>query len=303
MKKIFLATLGILLIAIACTYIFIPTTLKVSTEVPANANQFAVFRMISSEQNWKNWFPSSSGEFQFAFGTPSYNSQEVMIKTDPSKPMIGSQMQVVSIDADSVSIGWECSWNIGYNPWVRYTEYKKATKLLNTMNQVLDSLKLFVEKKSNIYGYEIREAKVKDTVLMATKFETIGYPDVATIYKNINTIRSYIAKNGAKETNYPMLHFSDMGNNTIETMIGIPTNKILPDTKTIFLKRLILGNILEGEVKGGPFTTKQALKQAEVYIRDYKKTPPAIPFEMLVTDRSAESDTSKWITRIYYPIF
>jgi hypothetical protein len=29
----------------------------------------------------------------------------------------------------------------------------------------------------------------------------------------------------------------------------------------------------------------------------------AIPFQLLVTDRSTESDTSKWVTHIYVPVF
>jgi hypothetical protein len=62
------------------------------------------------------------------------------------------------------------------------------------------------------------------------------------------------------------------------------------------------GNILSGEVIGGPQEIDAATKQFELYIHDYQRTIIAIPFQMLITDRTKEPDSTKWITRIYYPV-
>jgi len=62
------------------------------------------------------------------------------------------------------------------------------------------------------------------------------------------------------------------------------------------------GFILEGEVKNGPYTIDAAMEQLEVYRADHQYTSPAIPYQLLVTDRLKETDTSKWITKLYYPI-
>jgi hypothetical protein len=62
------------------------------------------------------------------------------------------------------------------------------------------------------------------------------------------------------------------------------------------------GNILITEVKGGPASIKKAFNEMETYITDYRRTAPAIPFQSLITDRSKEPDTSKWVTKIYYPV-
>jgi hypothetical protein len=40
----------------------------------------------------------------------------------------------------------------------------------------------------------------------------------------------------------------------------------------------------------------------KAYMKDFKLTSPAMPFELLVTNRANEPDTSKWVTKIYYPI-
>jgi len=62
------------------------------------------------------------------------------------------------------------------------------------------------------------------------------------------------------------------------------------------------GNILVTEVKGGPSIINNAFKQMDTYVTDHERIPPAIPFLSLVTNRVQEPDTSKWITRIYYPV-
>jgi hypothetical protein len=38
-------------------------------------------------------------------------------------------------------------------------------------------------------------------------------------------------------------------------------------------------------------------------MQDYGKSVVAIPFQYLVTDRLAEKDSSKWVTKIYQPIY
>jgi hypothetical protein len=86
-------------------------------------------------------------------------------------------------------------------------------------------------------------------------------------------------------------------------MVGIPVNKVLNESGDIVLKRMVLGNILEAEVQGGTFRVNQAAKQLEHYVSDYKYSSPAIPFQQLVTNRLQEPDSSRWITRLYYPVF
>jgi hypothetical protein len=86
-------------------------------------------------------------------------------------------------------------------------------------------------------------------------------------------------------------------------MVAIPTKTDLPSEGNFSLKKMVLGNILMAEVKGGMYTILKGEEEMTNYVNDYKKTAPAIPFQSLVTNRLVETDTSKWITRLYYPIF
>ncbi len=66
---------------------------------------------------------------------------------------------------------------------------------------------------------------------------------------------------------------------------------------------MINGSFMVTEVQGGETKVQKSLEQLELYAADYKKTQMAIPFQYLVTDRIREPDSSKWITRIYLPVY
>ena len=85
-------------------------------------------------------------------------------------------------------------------------------------------------------------------------------------------------------------------------MVAIPVNKVLPDAGEIQMKRMIPGNILVTEIRGGEATIDAAFDTFDKLITDYRKTSPAIPFQLLITNRQVVRDTSKWITKLYYPV-
>jgi hypothetical protein len=83
----------------------------------------------------------------------------------------------------------------------------------------------------------------------------------------------------------------------------MPLNKKLPGTDSISVKQMLKnGNILVTEVTGGKNTIEYALKQIEKYISDHQRSIVAIPFQSLETDRLTVTDSTKWITKIYYPV-
>ncbi len=96
---------------------------------------------------------------------------------------------------------------------------------------------------------------------------------------------------------------NDIDSNNFSTTVAIPINKVLPDKGPILFKKMFPGNILTAEVKGGVYAIKEGFKQLNHYILDNQLTSPAIPFQSLVTDRLVEVDTSKWMTKLYYPVY
>jgi hypothetical protein len=187
----------------------------------------------------------------------------------------------------------------------RIPQYFNTKHIAKATNKLLRSLQSFVSNSESIYGVVMKEAKVKDTTLIAIKGTSVLYPTVAVIYNNVSILQTFANKNNVEQANPPMLNILKNGQNGYSFMVALPVNKFIEGNGTIVGKRMLPGgNMLEsGEVKGGFFTVDNYLKELENFRADISAISPAIPFQSLITDRSKEADTSKWITKLYYPVF
>ena len=75
--------------------------------------------------------------------------------------------------------------------------------------------------------------------------------------------------------------------------------------KNIFARKMVHGNFFSGNgYKGGISTVNEALNQMQLLFSGLRyKTSMAIPFQYIITDRITEPDTTKWITKIYAPVY
>ena len=99
-----------------------------------------------------------------------------------------------------------------------------------------------------------------------------------------------------------MMNVTDLGNKKFEAMVALPTNKEVRSQGSFFFKNMIRGNFLTTEVTGGNAAVANAAQEIQYYIDDYKRSAMAIPFESLIVDRSVETDSSLWITKLYFPV-
>jgi hypothetical protein len=100
-----------------------------------------------------------------------------------------------------------------------------------------------------------------------------------------------------------MLNISTADSINFLTKVAIPVNKRLKDSGKISYRWMLGGGkILVTEIKGGFYSIKKGFTEMDNYVNDYKRIAPAIPFQSLITDRIREPDTTKWITKIFYPV-
>jgi hypothetical protein len=311
MRKWIFAFLLAGILVIVGIYIFIPSTLKLASNVAVNVSPEAAYRLLLDDATWAKWWPGentkrASGSFvyqdaNYHLDRKLFNAFLIGIKKEDQS--LNSRLFLLPLKADSLAIQWSTEIKTTSNPFTKLQRYFIARALKEDMSQLLNTLKAFFEKQENIYGIVIEQTKVKDSVLVATRMTTDHYPETEEIYALVQKLRTYIEKGGVRENDFPMLHVDSSGGQFV-TMVAIPTSRLLEgDNQDILLKRMVLGNILVTEVKGGPQTIKEAFRQLQLYVNEYNRLSPAIPYESLVTDRSKEPDTAKWITRIYYPVY
>lgn len=252
------------------------------------------------------WWP---GDTAFRFNGKKFvitpydlNAFDIRIISNPDS--VQSRMSLTFLAVDSLITNWRAELVNSPGPFKRFSQYMKAKEIGKDMNTILASLKNFAEDPENIYGIKVVKAIVSDSVLISTRRSFDHKPDVLEIDSMIRRLKNYIMQNGATEKNLPMLNVSKIDDSNYQVMTAIPVGRELPLTNEFAPKVMLKGgNILEAEIKGGPYTIEKAFTQLENYRSDYKFTSPAIPFQLLVTDRVKEKDTTKWITRLYYPIY
>jgi hypothetical protein len=164
-------------------------------------------------------------------------------------------------------------------------------------------MQAFYSKTENIYGINIRQESVVDSILIFTHARSTEYPSVSFIYVLVDELKNYIKSQSANETGFPMLNVGSRDSTGYLVRVAIPVDKRLPSVGNISYKWMLGGGkILTTEIKGGVEATNRASIQMNNYITDYHLSAPAIPFLSLVTDRRKEPDSSKWVSKIYYPI-
>lgn len=101
----------------------------------------------------------------------------------------------------------------------------------------------------------------------------------------------------------PMAVCTNFEENTIEMICGVPVAK----GTSIDSKDLIVSNTPEGlvvkAVHNGAYASLQAThEKIDQYVQYYDLEVTGYPWEVYPTDPYLESDTSKWITYVYYPV-
>jgi hypothetical protein len=314
MKKWLWGLLVLFVLLLTSVFIFIPGNLKVSTICIVKSSIPGAYRVVSEERNWERWTQDNGtvkdsinhymgcNKYRFRLSVKLYNA--VIIKASHGNEEIDTKLVLFQLTPDSITLHWETSTVGSLNPIKRLMQYMDAVERKHCFSQLLDNLKNFLEAPLNVYGYDITRTTLKDSVLVSIKSTANHYPTVTEVYKLIGKLRTYISAQGAVATNFPMLHIIRNKDSTFETRVAIATNKALEGNKEILLKRLAIipDKILTTEVKGGDRSIMNGFNAIEKYMVDYNLTPPVIPFQLLLTDRSQQSDTAKWLTRIYYPI-
>jgi len=306
MKRLVYFLVVMIFTLLSAVYLFIPARLKIQEAIIIKAPLPGVARILMQDSTWNKWWPGST---TFLFHKKAYSIRRkifnaIDIDITAGKENLPSRMNLVIINVDSLTVGWDAELISSNNPFKRFSQYRLVRSIQKDMDKILANLKIFMEQPENIYAIHIIETTVTDSVLISFSRSFTHKPDVQEINAMIQELKKYIVQNNSIEKNFPMLNTIQVDASHYEAMVAIPVDRKLPETKNFIPKFLLKGgNILETEVKGGPYSIEKAFAEFENYRAEHKYNSPAIPFQLLITDRSKETDSTKWITKLYYPVF
>ena len=282
-------------------YIFIPSNINVSAVTVVNAPTGSVYRFVNNENTWREKLMPDNAFKEYTISSKVQNGVDVVLRDNDDT--INTKLILIFPGGDSTIIHWDCSLSAGMSPFSRIDAYSKAVEIKKSMDSVLYKLKLYTSEPENIYGLNIYKGSIKDTTLISTKTMLDHYPSTNEIYSLVNKLDDYAIKSGALITGNPMYNVTPVEKDTIRLMVALPVNKSLPKDNSIIPVKMVPGNFLIAQVSGGEGTVRNGLVQMQNFVADCNKTPMAIPFSYLITNRADEPDTSKWITKIYMPVY
>jgi effector-binding domain-containing protein len=314
MKKLLFALLALISLSIISVYIFIPDQITISTVEEVESSDRIIANFINESRNRNQWWPKDSSAnlstpdtitqdngYHYQFNPGTLSSVNVLITKDDLKT--NSVITWLPESKSTYKISWRTAFEASKNPVERFLQYQKARKLKDNMNLVFEKFLSYIVNTKNIYGINIERKLVRDTIVATSTMSSSSYPETGKVYSLIDEVKSYAGNKGSKPVNVPMLNISRDPRGGYLTMVAIPINKNIQTDNRVKINHLVPGNILVTEIKGGRGKIEEGFNQLKFYINDFKLTSPAMPFESLVTDRTKEPDTSRWITRIYYPIY
>lgn len=309
MRKWIVLVIVFLVASLGSLYLFIPNNLSIKQRNHVFFPAKAFTRALFNEESWQKWWPHTGG----AVRPLHYNGNTYYIRDKSNSSFrititrendtLDTELFLIPVEQDSIDMEWLGAISSSFNPIRRIEKNRWVEKVSDDMAMLLQKMKAFYTNPDNLYTLPVRETKVVDSTLISTSTTVKGYPTTALIYGLINKLTAHANRNNARQTGLPMLNISEGNDNNYQVRVALPIDKKLKDEGDIHYRWMLGGgNILVTEVTGGPHQVKKAFLAMQDYINDFKRVAPAIPFESLVTDRRAEPDTSRWVTKVYWPV-
>lgn len=315
MKKWLLFLLTLIVLFAAGTYIFIPSVISISSAEVAKTTDVGAERVIIDENKWLQWW--NYGHKEMASGLPQegfrmggylckqtgkfYKSTGISIANN--EHTLDSRLVIVGLGIDSTGLQWTCQLPTGNDPLSRFLHYREAIQIKKNMDEVLANLRDFLSKTENVYGISVERTQLKDTLYVSAKTQTGTYPSLKDIYTLLGKINGYLARNNSPATGSPIYNITQMEQNRYQLMAAVPTDRMLKETDGFAMKNMIKGSFIVTEAVGGEKEVSNAWQNLRQYFQDYRKTSMAMNFTMLVTDRMLQPDSSKWVTKLYMPVY
>ena len=316
MKKLFSWFLISCCLALIFLYFILPQSITVTSVKTFHGTSTGIQRVLIQNDFWNKI--TSQNKIQSDIQTIS-NDDRLLFENDTfliTKKLLNtleikitdqgfeanSTFSVITLTQDSVAIRWTCTLPKSLNPIIKLQRYEQAKRIEKNLSLLLNYIKLYLEKDENIYGIPVEQATTNDTLLVSSDKIVSNYPDTKDIYNLIKILQSYIVKNEAEQSDSALLNITQIDSLRYKIMIALPVNKFLPQKNNISFKRMIRGRFLITTVIGGNASINKASNTMQTYFQDYQRVAMAIPYQVLITDRNVVSDTSKWITKLYFPV-
>jgi len=302
MKKWVIGLLVLVLLFLSATWFFIPSTLEISVSAKIACNGQGALRKLTNDSIFRRRLleTDSNNVSSDISKFITHGFEIVMQYKNKSYP---GHLLLIPASTDSTVITCELTVRAGNNPFQKIAGYQDALALKKQAEKMVSGLQNNLSAFENVYGFSLNEASTPDSFFITTRTRSSFYPTTPFVYAQIHKLEKFCEQQGGIITNPPMLNISGTDSLGYIVKTALPVNKTMPPNGDITPGKMVRGRYIITDVTGGPQKIQTTMRNILYYFQDYARVAMAIPFEYLVTDREKQPDTSKWVTRIYSPVF
>jgi len=307
--------------------IFLPKKSHVESSVIINASPDIVFDQINTLKNWAKWSPWQNADSTMKliyFGpvsgvgasyswTSEHSSSGTLSITecDANKYIqteidYGTRGKAISPwhfkeENNGIKVTWAIdNQRMGY--FERYFIILFKKNMLNTFSQGLIKLKEVSEALRLDHISEVQEVQLVERHALIITDSALLQNSGAKMKEMFVKLMSYSEKRNLQTAGVPFTIYYKWGNEGFTTFAcGIPiTEKTWTTTGYSYIE------MPEGKAimvtHWGNYNSPKPYEALDNYIKNNGIQIAGPPWEEYITDPKTELDTSKWETRIYYPV-
>lgn len=329
--KTVLIILGAVIVLMVIISFFLPSTVKVERSIFIKTHACIPFEQVNNFHNWKNWSPwhKIDTAMKGTYEGPE-SGEGAIFKWDSKNKNVGvGSMQLTKVVKDSliemkltfgkepaaesgfrfadmkdsVKVSWYIITHLGWNPIAKFFGLTMEKMISPDFEKGLNDLKTICEAKTCCMKYKIEETTVKPFLFLSIRVTCTPATIGQKMGRCFGEIMAYMGKNGLKQTRPPIAFYHKYEGNIFDVEMGIPVDKAAKTKdKKIMFTEFKGGKSLVALYYGPYDNIGEAHKMMMHRVNEHGLKMNGACWEEYVTDPGTEKDSSKWLTKIYYPI-
>lgn len=322
---IILLIVVVLLLIIA---LFLPKDVYVESKMTINTPANTIFKQVNSMSNWSHWSPfddeeddyemlyegekTGVGSIQRWVGKEGDGGTAEIIESVPYKEI---KTEMIFMEEDKAYGHWTfeeypdstvVTWGIDFldlsYPLGRYQGLLMQSMMNFYFEEGLKGLKEYAE---SLPPYPEITKKTFEAQPSVTVMDTAYFNDMSAKMGEMFGILEKFAKVKRLEmSGYPFAVYYDYNMEEGWTVVrcGIPIGKEVKGKGPVEFFTLGPAEVLFCVHKGSYQTLDATYTALIEYMEEYGLEPAGPSYEVYVTDPTTETDTTKWITNVYFPV-
>lgn len=331
--KILGVIIGLIIVGILILYAIGPKKVYMERSIEINASPAAVYDELNSFETFNQWSPwykkDTLAEYTMegpAYGPGAHFSWSSQILGDGSMTIdsvhenkiilnrmnfgFGDSYARYIIEEQEDQTGTKLTWTYEENPAFQnriiYAFVDIEDMIGSDYEEGLRDFKTFMEAKSardTDLGIEVVEtepitylgiqsAVVNSSAVISTQMEQL-----------YNTIMSYMNDNEIEAIGMPLAIYTQTGKDSVEMICGVPVPEgTTEDHGEIMMQKLDAGKAVRAVHTGDYKNLPTTYESVNSFIANNNLKGAGLPYEVYVTDPTQVTDTSQWVTHVFYPV-